>query len=60
MAAGVNTPNVDEAGVTLMPRVVVDTSRLARVASWPSQWTPGPVGRAGRPRARVRSGRRSC
>ena len=41
MAAGVNTPNVDEAGVTLIPRVVVDTSRLARVASWPSQWTPG-------------------
>jgi hypothetical protein len=41
MAAGVNTPNIDEAGVTLIPRVVVDTSRLARVASWPSQWTPG-------------------
>ena len=41
MAAGVNTPNPDEAGVTVLPRVVVDTSRLARVASWPSQWTPG-------------------
>ena len=41
MAAGVNTPNPDEAGVTVVPRVVVDTPRLARVASWPSQWTPG-------------------
>ena len=24
-----------------MPRVVVDTRRLARVATWPSGWTPG-------------------
>ncbi len=41
MAAGINTPNADEAGLLLQPRVVVDTSRLARVATWPSQWTPG-------------------
>ena len=41
MAAGVNTPNADEVGQTLMPRVVVDTRRLARVATWPSGWTPG-------------------
>jgi len=41
MAAGVNTPNADEVGLTVLPRVVVDTSRLARVASWPAQWTPG-------------------
>ena len=41
MAAGINTPNADEASLTLMPRVVVDTTRLARVASWPSTWTPG-------------------
>ena len=41
MAAGVNTPNADEVGLTVVPRVVVDTTRLARVASWPSQWTPG-------------------
>ena len=44
MAAGVNTPNADEVGQTLMPRVVVDTTRLARVATWPSGWTPGHVG----------------
>ncbi len=24
-----------------MPRVIVDSTRLARVASWPAQWTPG-------------------
>jgi hypothetical protein len=30
MAAGVNTPNADEAGLAVIPRVVVDTSRLAR------------------------------
>ncbi len=41
MAAGVNTPHADEASVELKPRVVVDTRRLARVASWPSAWTPG-------------------
>jgi putative ABC transport system permease protein len=41
MAAGVNTPNADDASVVLKPRVVVDTTRLARVATWPSGWTPG-------------------
>ncbi len=41
MAAGQDLPNADEVTSTVMPRVVVDTPRLARVASWPSQWTPG-------------------
>ncbi|MBO0847245.1 MAG: hypothetical protein J2P22_17735 [Nocardioides sp.] len=41
MAAGQDFPNADEVTSTLMPRVVVDSTRLARVASWPSQWTPG-------------------
>jgi putative ABC transport system permease protein len=41
MAAGINTANADESSVVLKPRVVVDTRRLARVASWPSGWTPG-------------------
>ncbi len=41
MAAGVNTPNADAASVVLRPRVVVDTPRLARVATWPAGWTPG-------------------
>jgi hypothetical protein len=41
MAAGQDFPNTDEATSVLLPRVVVDTTRLARVASWPSQWTPG-------------------
>ncbi len=41
MAAGVNTANADDASVVLKPRVVVDTRRLARVATWPSGWTPG-------------------
>ena len=41
MAAGVNFPNYDFTTPTILPRVVVDTSRLARVASWPSQWTAG-------------------
>ena len=41
MAAGQDFPNVDEATSVLQPRVIVDTPRLARVASWPAQWTPG-------------------
>jgi hypothetical protein len=41
MAAGQDFPNADESTSTVMPRVVVDTTRLARVASWPEQWTPG-------------------
>jgi hypothetical protein len=41
MAAGQDLPNADEATSVVMPRVVVDTTRLARVASWPAQWTPG-------------------
>jgi putative ABC transport system permease protein len=41
MAAAVNSPSYDFTTPTVLPRVVVDTSRLARVASWPSQWTPG-------------------
>jgi putative ABC transport system permease protein len=41
MAAGVDFPHADEASSLPLPRVVVDTTRLARVASWPSQWTPG-------------------
>jgi hypothetical protein len=41
MAAAVNFPNYDFTTPTILPRVVVDTSRLARVASWPAQWTAG-------------------
>jgi hypothetical protein len=41
MAAGVNYPNPDTSTVTLLPRVVVDTPRLARVGAWPAGWTPG-------------------
>lgn len=41
MAAAVNIPGYDFTTPTILPRVVVDTSRLARVASWPSQWTAG-------------------
>jgi putative ABC transport system permease protein len=41
MAAGVDFPHADEASSLPLPRIVVDTTRLARVASWPSQWTPG-------------------
>jgi putative ABC transport system permease protein len=41
MAAGVDFPNADESTLLPLPRVVVDTTRLARVATWPAQWTPG-------------------
>ena len=41
MAAGQDFPNADEITSIPQPRVVVDATRLARVASWPSQWTPG-------------------
>ncbi|MGC4109730.1 MAG: ABC transporter permease [Nocardioides sp.] len=41
MAAGEDIPNADEIFTIPEPRIVVDSSRLARVASWPSQWTPG-------------------
>ncbi len=41
MAAGVNIPSYDFTTPTILPRVVVDSSRLARVGAWPSQWTPG-------------------
>jgi hypothetical protein len=41
MAAGQDFPNADEVTSIPQPRVVLDTTRLARVASWPSQWTPG-------------------
>jgi putative ABC transport system permease protein len=41
MAAGVNFPSYDFTTPTIVPRVVVDTSRLARVGAWPSQWTSG-------------------
>jgi putative ABC transport system permease protein len=41
MAAGVNFPNPDESGDIVLPRVVVDIPRLARVAAWPAGWTPG-------------------
>jgi Tfp pilus assembly major pilin PilA len=41
MAAGVNFPGFDFTTPTVLPRVVVDTSRLARVAAWPAQWTGG-------------------
>ena len=61
MAAASDFPDADEAGGPLLtPRVVVDATRLARVASWPSQWTPGQVGRTGGPRDSARSGRPWC
>jgi hypothetical protein len=41
MAAAQDFPNADELTSITLPRVVVDASRLARVASWPQQWTPG-------------------
>ncbi len=41
MAAGQDFPNADETTSIVMPRVIVDSTRLARVASWPEQWTPG-------------------
>jgi hypothetical protein len=41
MAAGDDIPNADEVTSIPEPRIVVDSSRLARVASWPAQWTPG-------------------
>ncbi len=41
MAAGEDIPNADEVESIPLPRIVVDATRLARVASWPSQWTPG-------------------
>ncbi len=41
MAAGQDFPNADEVSSTPLPRVIVDATRLARVASWPAQWTPG-------------------
>jgi hypothetical protein len=55
MAAGQDFPHADEVTTQPMPRVVLDTTRMARVASWPSQWTPGmsvsQVARALGPRA---------
>jgi putative ABC transport system permease protein len=41
MAAGQDFPNADEVTSIPQPRVIVDATRLARVASWPAQWTPG-------------------
>ncbi|HEY3527770.1 MAG TPA: ABC transporter permease [Nocardioides sp.] len=41
MAAAEDFPNADEVESVPQPRVVVDATRLARVASWPAQWTPG-------------------
>jgi putative ABC transport system permease protein len=41
MAAGQDFPNADELFKIPQPRIVVDSSRLARVASWPAEWTPG-------------------
>jgi putative ABC transport system permease protein len=44
MAAAVSAPNteLDNDDVTsIQPRIVLDTPRMARVASWPAQWTPG-------------------
>jgi hypothetical protein len=41
MAAGEDFPNADEVESTILPRIIVDATRLARVASWPAQWTPG-------------------
>ena len=41
MAAGQDIPNADEVVSIPEPRIVVDSTRLARVASWPNGWTPG-------------------
>jgi hypothetical protein len=41
MAAAQDFPGADEVTSLPEPRVIVDAPRLARVASWPSQWTPG-------------------
>ncbi len=41
MAAAVDYPNGDTTTQVIVPRTVLDTSRLARVATWPSAWTPG-------------------
>jgi hypothetical protein len=41
MAAGQDFPNADEVTSLPPPRVIVDAPRLARVGSWPAQWTPG-------------------
>jgi putative ABC transport system permease protein len=41
MAAGQDFPNADEVTSLPQPRVIVDATRRARVASWPAQWTPG-------------------
>ena len=45
MAAAQDFPNADEVTSNPQPRVVLDTTRLARVASWPSQWTSGSAAR---------------
>jgi putative ABC transport system permease protein len=41
MTAAEDFPNADEVESVPLPRVIVDAPRLARVASWPAQWTPG-------------------
>ena len=41
MAAAQDFPNADEVSSITKPRIVVDSTRLARVASWPAGWTPG-------------------
>lgn len=41
MAAAQDFPGADEVTSLPEPRVIVDATRLGRVASWPSQWTPG-------------------
>ena len=41
MAAAVDYPNGDTTTSVIVPRTILDTSRLARVASWPDAWTPG-------------------
>ena len=41
MTAAQDFPNADEVESVPQPRVIVDATRLARVASWPDQWTPG-------------------
>jgi len=41
MAAAVDYPNGDATTQTVVPRTIVDATRLARVASWPQAWTPG-------------------
>ena len=41
MTAAEDFPNADEVTSIPQPRVIVDATRLARVASWPAQWTPG-------------------